>query len=133
MTLADGFRLFSQMKSLSSAIQREDFRERIKAGIPITQAEILYANLMGVDSVQLKADIELGGVDQTLNFHVCRSMMELYGLEPEVLITSPIIPGTSGNGQKMSKSLNNYISLLESEHEIFGRLCYLRLSDGSLL
>ena len=121
MTLADGFRLFSQM-SLSSAIQREDFRERIKTGLPVSQAEILYANLMGVDSVQLNADIELGGVDQTLNFHVCRTMMELHGLEPEVLITSPIIPGISGNGQKMSKSLNNYISLLESEHEVFGKI-----------
>jgi len=121
MTLSDGLRLFGKM-SVTEGLNRTDFRERMAAGGGVTQAELLYANLMGIDSQVMNADIEVGGHDQTINFHTCRRIMELNGSKPEIFITSPIIPGISGEGQKMSKSLGNYIGLLASAEDMYGKI-----------
>ncbi|MSR76590.1 MAG: hypothetical protein EXS68_03285, partial [Candidatus Ryanbacteria bacterium] len=75
---------------------------------------------MAIDSVELKADIEVGGIDQLLNFMQARSVMEAQGMKPEVVLTTPLIEGTAGDGRKMSKSFGNYITLGASADDQFG-------------
>jgi tyrosyl-tRNA synthetase len=120
-SMADAFELFASMP-LAANLQREDFQKRLKSGAGITQAEILYANLMGIDSLHLGTDVELGGLDQTLNLHVCRKVMQVYEYEPEVIVTCPLIPGITGGSEKMSKSMGNFIGLLEEPGTLFGKL-----------
>lgn len=108
--------------SLSSATQREDFRKRLAAGQGVTLAEVVYGFLMGLDSIQLKSDIELGGIDQLINFQQCRELMSSEGMAPEVILCTPIIEGTDGSGKKMSKSLGNGIPLRASHEEKFGKV-----------
>jgi tyrosyl-tRNA synthetase len=121
MSLKDGFALFSRL-GISETLQREDFRERVSTGGRVTQAETLYADLMGIDSVRVHADIEIGGADQLLNFHTCRKVMEIFNLPPEGIVTTPLIPGISGSTTKMSKSLGNYVGLLEDAPAMFGKI-----------
>lgn len=108
--------------NLSEAMQRDDFRNRMKNGQGISLSEACYGILMAIDSVELKTDIEVGGVDQLLNFQQARQIMPMYGLKEEVAFTVPILEGTSGDGRKMSKSFDNYIAVTASPEEKFGKI-----------
>jgi tyrosyl-tRNA synthetase len=108
---------------LSEFLQRQDFRARLDAGHGLSVGELLYSYAQGIDSVQTKADVEVGGRDQLLNFSHARTIMkELYHMEPEIALTTPVLEGTSGDGRKMSKSYGNYIGLSESSTQVFGKV-----------
>jgi tyrosyl-tRNA synthetase len=123
------FRLFSQM-NLATMLQREDFRKRLETG-GITFAEVAYASLMGLDSVALKTDIEIGGVDQLLNLMQCREVQKIYGMKPETAYTVPILEGTDGSGRKMSKSFKNYIAVNSDADDMFGK--FMSIPDNLIL
>jgi len=105
-------------QTVSSPMQRDDFRNRES----VTRAELLYSTLMGIDSCVLESEIELGGNDQLLNFMDVKRITHSAGKEPQIGITTPILQGTNGNGQKMSKSAGNFIALTDSPSEIFGKI-----------
>jgi len=121
MDLSKWFSIIQQVP-LTDATQREDFRERMKNESGVTLAEACYGVLMAADSLQVKADVEVGGVDQLLNFQQCRLVMNKMGFKPEVAVTTPILEGTSGDGRKMSKSFDNYIAATASPSEKFGKI-----------
>lgn len=121
MTLDQLFPLLQSI-NLSEAMQRDDFRMRGKNAEGVSLAEATYGLLMGIDSIFLKTDVEIGGIDQLLNFQQCRTAMESKGLPKEVALTTPILVGTAGDGKKMSKSFGNYIALSASSEEKFGRI-----------
>jgi len=112
--------------TLARLIEREDFAKRLKTNQPIGFHELLYPLFQGYDSVELKADIELGGTDQTFNLLMGRFLQEQYGQEPQVIITMPLLEGVDGV-EKMSKSLGNAIGLNESAEQAFGKL--MSISD----
>lgn len=112
--------------TLARIIEREDFDNRIQKNQPISFHELLYPLLQGYDSVALKADIELGGTDQTFNLLMGRFLQEQYGQEPQLIITMPLLIGLDGV-HKMSKSLGNIIGLLEPAEDAFGKL--MSISD----
>lgn len=112
--------------TVSSAMQREDFRKRES----VTRVELLYASLTGIDSIELKTELEIGGDDQLLNFYDSARVMELNGHAPEAALTTDILIGTSGQGLKMSKSQDNYIALEAEPEEMFGKL--MRIPDALL-
>ena len=130
MTLPELFPLLQKV-SLTEAMQRDDFRNRTKNGEGVTLAEATYALLMGIDSANLKTDIELGGLDQLLNFQQCRVVMEAKGLPREAVVTTPILEGTAGDGRKMSKSYGNYIAVEAPISEKFGKI--MSVPDNLLL
>jgi tyrosyl-tRNA synthetase len=107
-------------------LERDDFSKRFKSGQPIAIHELLYPLVQGYDSVALRADVELGGTDQKFNLLVGRQLQELYGQEPQAVVTVPILEGLDGV-QKMSKSLGNYIGIAEPPDEMFGKL--MSISD----
>jgi tyrosyl-tRNA synthetase len=107
-------------------LERDDFLKRYKAGHPISLVEFLYPLMQGYDSVELKADIELGGTDQTFNLLVSREIQRAYGQDAQIIITMPILEGTDGVN-KMSKSLGNYIGVNEPPKEMFGKV--MSISD----
>lgn len=113
--------------TVARMLERDDFTERYKAGEPIGVHEFLYPLAQAMDSVAIEADVELGGTDQKFNLLVGRDIQREYGLEPQVILTMPILAGTDGV-EKMSKSLDNYIGLNESPKEIFGKS--LRIPDS---
>lgn len=121
MTLDELFPLLQSI-NLSEAMQRDDFRMRGKNAEGVSLAEATYGLLMGIDSIVLKTDVEIGGIDQLLNFQQCRTAMESKGISKEVALTTPILVGTSGDGRKMSKSFGNYIALSSSSEEKFGKI-----------
>ncbi len=135
---------FSQVLSLSShytvarMLERDDFDKRFKGGVAISIMEFFYPLVQGYDSVALEADVEVGGTDQKFNLLVGRHLQEAYGQEPQVILTLPLLEGTNGQ-DKMSKSLGNYIGIMEEAGEIFGKTMsipdsllasYLRLASG---
>lgn len=113
--------LLSQVPA-SQLLQREDFRNRLAAGSGLTMSELIYPVAMAIDSAEIEADIELGGVDQLLNMQMGRKVMEIYGQEPQLVATMPLIEGTDGTGAKMSKSKGNYIALTASPEDVFGKI-----------
>jgi tyrosyl-tRNA synthetase len=119
MTFTDVLELTAKY-NVARMLERDDFANRHKAGVPITILEFMYPLVQGYDSVALKADIELGGTDQKFNLLVGRDLQREYGQEPQVIMTVPLLVGTDGV-QKMSKSLGNYIGINESPREIFGK------------
>jgi tyrosyl-tRNA synthetase len=125
MAAADLVRLSSHY-TVARMLERDDFCKRYQNGQPIAIHEFLYPLLQGYDSVVLKADVELGGTDQKFNLLVGRDLQKIYGQEPQVIITMPILEGLDGV-QKMSKSLGNYIGINELPREIFGKL--MSISD----
>jgi len=127
MPLAHFFEMIGAI-SFGEVAQREDFRERLKAGSPVSLREVNYASLMGIDSVELKSDIEVGAVDQLLNFMQARSVMEARGMHPEAVLVTPLIEGTAGDGRKMSKSFGNYIALSDTSENQFGLI--MSIPDG---
>jgi len=107
--------------TMARILEREDFSQRLKQGIPLHVHEILYPLFQGYDSVAVKSDIELGGADQYWNLLVGRELQREFGLKPQVVITMPLLEGTDGK-LKMSKSYNNYIGIAEPVKEIFGKI-----------
>ncbi len=106
--------------TLARMMEREDFKARWLANRPIAMHELLYPLLQGYDSIALEADVELGGHDQIFNLLVGRHLMRDHGLEPQVVLTVPLLVGTDGV-EKMSKSLGNAIDLVEPPREIYGK------------
>jgi tyrosyl-tRNA synthetase len=112
--------------TVARMIERDDFTKRFRAGQPISLHEFLYPLVQGYDSVALKADVELGGTDQTFNLLVGRALQEHYGQEPQVVMTVPLLEGLDGVN-KMSKSLGNYVGIAEDPDTQFGKL--MSISD----
>lgn len=106
--------------TVARLLERDDFHKRFVEGRPISLHEFLYPLLQGYDSVALQADVELGGTDQKFNLLVGRELMRDYGMEPQVIMTLPILEGLDGV-QKMSKSLGNYIGIDEPPATMFGK------------
>ncbi len=125
MSAADMIRLASQ-HTVARMLERDDFEKRYRAGQPIAIHEFLYPLVQGHDSVELTADIEMGGTDQKFNLLVGRQLQGQAGQKPQVIITWPLLEGTDGV-QKMSKSLDNYIGINETANEMFGKL--MSISD----
>ncbi|MCS7243560.1 MAG: tyrosine--tRNA ligase [Candidatus Calescibacterium sp.] len=104
--------------TLAQMLEREDFKNRYRSNEPISLHELLYPLFQAYDSVHLKADIELGGIDQKFNFLVTRYIQEKYNQEPEIAVMMPILEGIDGIN-KMSKSLNNFIGIDEKPLDMF--------------
>lgn len=119
MNFEDVIRLASQY-TVARMLERDDFTKRFKTGVPISMHEILYPLAQAYDSVAIKSDIELGGTDQKFNLLVGRDIQKEHGLEPQVIITMPLLVGTDGT-EKMSKSYDNYIGIDDSPKDIFGK------------
>jgi tyrosyl-tRNA synthetase len=113
--------------TVARMLEREDFRDRFQAGRPISVVELLYPLLQGYDSVAVRADVELGGTDQTFNLLMGRDVQRAHGQEPQVVVTVPLLEGLDGE-RKMSKSLDNYVGLTEPPDEMFGKL--MSIPDG---
>jgi tyrosyl-tRNA synthetase len=107
--------------NVAQMLERRDFKTRYEAGKPIAVHEFLYPLAQAYDSVFLKADVELGGTDQLFNLNVGRDLMPAYDLEPQIVMTTPLLEGLDGV-EKMSKSLGNYVGVTESASEMFGKL-----------
>src|ERR1051325_4917697 len=123
---AEGMIKLAAKTTLARILERDDFRKRYTAQQPIALHELLYPLAQGYDSVALKADVEMGGTDQLFNLLVGRDLMREYGLEPQVVITTPLLEGLDGI-EKMSKSLGNYIGITEEPAQIFGKV--MSISD----
>ena len=120
--------------TVARMMERDDFKKRFASGQSISVHEFLYPLVQGYDSVALKADVELGGTDQLFNLLVGRTLMSSYGLEPQCILTTPLLEGIDGRledgrivGAKMSKSLGNYVGVDEPPFEQFGKL--MSISD----
>ena len=107
--------------TVARVLERDDFSKRYKEGKDISLLEFYYPLLQGYDSVELKADVELGGTDQRFNLLMGRTIQERYGQKPQVVITMPLLEGLDGV-QKMSKSYGNYIGINEPAEEMFGKI-----------
>jgi tyrosyl-tRNA synthetase len=118
---ADMIKLASK-HTVARMLERDDFDKRYKGGKPIAIHEFLYPLIQGYDSVELKSDIELGGSDQKFNLLVGRELQKECGQEPQVIMTMPILEGCTQGSEKMSKSLNNYISITDSPNDMFGKI-----------
>jgi tyrosyl-tRNA synthetase len=118
---SDGFVRLAATYNVARMLERRDFRQRYEAGQPISLHEFLYSLAQAYDSVALKADVELGGTDQLFNLNVGRDVMPAYGLEPQVVMTTPLLEGTDGV-EKMSKSLGNYIGVTEPPDVMFAKV-----------
>jgi tyrosyl-tRNA synthetase len=127
LTYADVVRLARTM-TVARVLERDDFANRYAAGEPISISELLYPLMQGYDSVAVEADVELGGTDQLYNLLAGREVMQAYGLEPQVILTNPLL--LSWDGQKMSSSVGNNIPLTMAPEEQFGRT--MRISDEQL-
>jgi tyrosyl-tRNA synthetase len=119
-TSADMIRLASR-HTVARMLERDDFSKRYKNNQPISIHEFLYPLVQGWDSVEMQADVELGGTDQKFNLLVGRELMKAEGMEPQVILTMPILEGLDGV-QKMSKSLDNYIGIEDAPNEMFGKI-----------
>ena len=106
--------------TVARMIERDDFTKRFKAGEPISVHEFLYPLAQAMDSVAIESDVELGGTDQKFNLLVGRDIQREYGIEPQVIITMPLLVGTDGI-EKMSKSYDNYIGISDEPSQIYGR------------
>ena len=122
---SDWIRLCSRY-TVARMLERDDFSKRLKNNLPISIHELLYPLAQAYDSVALAADFEFGGTDQKFNLLVGRDIMREFGLEPQVILTTPLLEGTDGV-EKMSKSLGNYIAFTDPPQEIFGKV--MSISD----
>jgi tyrosyl-tRNA synthetase len=129
MTPDDLVRLCSHY-TVARLLERDDFSKRYAAGEPISVHEFLYPFVQAYDSVALRADVELGGTDQTFNLLMGREIQRAYGQAPQAVITVPLLVGIDGR-EKMSKSLGNAIGITEAPEEIYGRV--MSISDALML
>jgi len=125
MSFADVIALGSKY-TVARMLERDDFERRYEAEEPISIHEFLYPLAQAMDSVAIRADVELGGTDQKFNLLVGRDIQREYGLDAQVALTMPVLAGTDGV-EKMSKSLDNYIGITEPPREIFGKT--MRIPD----
>lgn len=116
--------------TVARMMERDDFTKRYKDGRPIAIHEFLYPLVQGYDSVMLESDVELGGTDQLFNLLVGRTLQKEWGQTPQSVLTTTLLEGTEGV-QKMSKSLGNYIGIMESPKEIFGKV--MSISDDLMI
>lgn len=139
MDMGDVLRLMART-TVARIMERDDFSQRFEEGVPIALSELLYPLLQGTDSVQVRADVELGGTDQLFNNLMGRQLQEAAGQEPQVVLTTPLLEGLDGVA-KMSKSLGNFVGIAEPPAEQFGKLMslpdplmpsYFRLTTGWL-
>ncbi|HLY94264.1 MAG TPA: tyrosine--tRNA ligase [Gaiellaceae bacterium] len=114
--------------TVARMLERDDFAKRMAAQEPISVSELLYPLMQAYDSVAIEADVELGGTDQTYNLLAGRDVMQAYGLEPQVALTTPLL--LSWDGEKMSSSVGNNIPLTAAPEEMFGRT--MRIPDSVL-
>ncbi len=119
LSFADVVTLASQF-TVAQMLERDMFQDRIKANQPISVHEFMYPLMQGYDSVALKADVELGGTDQTFNLLAGRTLQKAYGQEPQNILTVPILVGTDGS-MKMGKSTGNYIAVDEKPEDMYGK------------
>ena len=112
--------------TVARMIERDDFQKRLANNLPVSIHELLYPLIQGYDSVAMKSDIELGGTDQKFNLLVGRDLQRAYKIEPQNIITMPLLEGTDGV-QKMSKSLGNSIGVMDPPGEMFGKI--MSISD----
>ncbi|RPJ85628.1 MAG: tyrosine--tRNA ligase, partial [Acidobacteria bacterium] len=112
--------------TVARMLERDDFARRMSSNQPISIHELLYPLAQAYDSVAVQADFELGGTDQKFNLLVGRDIQREYGLEPQVLLMTPILEGLDGV-EKMSKSLKNYVGIAESPEDIYGKV--MSISD----
>src|ERR671922_2741652 len=127
LSFADVVRL-TRIMTVARLLERDDFATRYAAQEPISVSELLYPLMQAYDSVAIEADVELGGTDQLYNLLAGRDVMEAYGLEAQVALTTPLLLGP--DGEKMSSSLGNNIPLLAPPEEQFGRT--MRIPDSLL-
>jgi tyrosyl-tRNA synthetase len=123
---SEGFVRLAATYNVARMLERRDFRQRYEAGQPISVHEFLYPLAQAYDSVALEADVELGGTDQLFNLNVGRDIMPAYGLEPQVVLTTPLLEGLDGV-EKMSKSLDNYVGVSEAPDVMYAKL--MSISD----
>ena len=128
MRMEELFRL-TRTTTVAQLLDREDFATRYAAGAPISILELLYPLMQGYDSVAVRADVELGGTDQTFNLLLARDIQRHYGLPEQAVLTLPILPGTDGV-EKMSKTKGNQIGISEPPEEMFGKT--MRLPDDAM-
>jgi tyrosyl-tRNA synthetase len=126
---AEGLIRLASRYTVARMLEREDFKNRFHGQVAISIHEFLYPLLQAYDSVALRADIELGGGDQLFNLVIGRSIQKEYGQEPQVVLTTPLLEGLDAKmvdgkltGNKMSKSLGNYVGITELPQEMFGKL-----------
>jgi tyrosyl-tRNA synthetase len=125
MPMEDLFRL-ARTSTVAQLLERDDFATRYAAGEPISILELLYPLMQGYDSVMVRSDVELGATDQKFNVLLAREIQKAYGVEPQSILTMPILPGIDGV-QKMSKSLGNYVGVEDPPEEVYGKL--MRVPD----
>jgi tyrosyl-tRNA synthetase len=119
MSFEDVIKLASKY-TVARMLERDDFTKRYKNGEPISVHEFLYPLAQAMDSVAIESDVELGGTDQKFNLLVGRDIQREFGIEPQVILTMPLLVGTDGV-EKMSKSYGNYIGISDSPKDIFGK------------
>ena len=115
--------------TVAQMLERDDFARRYSERQPISVLELLYPLMQGYDSVAVRADVELGGTDQTFNLLLARDVQRAYGLAEQVVVTLPILPGVDGV-EKMSKSLGNHVGVTDPPDEMYGRV--LSLPDEAM-
>jgi tyrosyl-tRNA synthetase len=128
LTFAETVRLARTM-TVARLLERDDFAKRFAGHTPISLSELLYPVMQAYDSVAIEADIEIGGTDQRFNLLAGRDVMPAYGLEPQVVVTFPLLVGLDGE-HKMSKSRGNYIGITDPPEEMFGKT--MSISDELL-
>jgi tyrosyl-tRNA synthetase len=124
---SEGFIRLAATYNVARMLERREFQKRFEAGQPISVHEFLYPLAQAYDSVALKADVELGGTDQLWNLNVGRDIMPSWGLEPQVVLTTPLLEGTDGV-EKMSKSLGNYVGVTEAPGAMYAKI--MSISDA---
>src|SRR5712671_2081643 len=127
LSYADVVRL-ARTITVARILERDDFTKRMAARLPISVSELLYPLMQAYDSVAVEADVELGGTDQLYNLLAGREVMQAYGLEPQVVLTTPLL--LSWDGEKMSSSIGNNVPLTAAPEEMFGRT--MRIPDTQL-
>jgi tyrosyl-tRNA synthetase len=127
LTFADVVRL-TRTLTVARLLERDDFSKRFSSQQPISVSELLYPLMQAFDSVAIESDVELGGTDQLYNLLAGREVMTAYGLEPQVVLTTPLL--LSWDGEKMSSSVGNNVPLTAAPEEMFGRT--MRIPDSQL-
>jgi tyrosyl-tRNA synthetase len=119
----------ARTSTVAQLLERDDFAQRYAAREPISILELLYPLMQGYDSVAVRSDVELGATDQKFNVLLAREIQRAYGVDPQSILTMPILPGTDGV-QKMSKSLGNYVGVDDPPEDVYGKL--MRVPDEAL-
>ena len=114
----------------SQILERDDFHKRFLEETPIGLHELLYPLLQGYDSVEIRADVEIGATEQTFNLLAARDLQKVHGQEPQVAMTCPVLAGLDGV-RRMSKSLGNYIGVTEEPEQMYGKRCPFRTACWS--